>query len=60
MPQYLFTGRVTYSVAVFFVTANSADEAKGKARAGKFDLVDTDSAEIVDWEIRPDTCTLNE
>lgn len=60
MPEFMFTGRVTLDDVMFFIEADTEAEAKEKAKRGDFDHRDTACAEMVDWQIMPSTCSVNE
>lgn len=60
MPQYTAEGKVELNGATFFITADSLEEAKRKAKAGEWDDYNSAGAETINWEIRPATVKLNE
>ena len=56
MPTFSFKGTATIRGVVFYVEAPDAEEAKRKARLGRFDDEDRDGADIDDFKIDTDTC----
>lgn len=48
MPEFICRGSVRQENITFFITADSIEDAKGKARDCKFDYYENDVAEIVD------------
>ena len=58
--QYIFSGRASLSGVQFYITAKNEEEARSKARSGKWDEYDAAPGEIVDCRINEGSCELNE
>lgn len=48
--EYIVRGRVTFDGATFTVSAKDSQEAVEKVKQGDWTDVDTNGAELVDWE----------
>lgn len=51
MPTYTARGSITLKGTKFRIVADNIDAARRKAREGDFAEFESDSAELVDWEI---------
>lgn len=52
MSEYIVTMRVEYSGAQAFITADSAEEARRKARDMQWHDFEMDCAEMVNWDVQ--------
>lgn len=53
LTQYAFAVRATFSGCTGLVFAHSVEEAREKAKAGDWiDGIETNTAELVDWELQ--------
>ena len=52
MPQFTIKCRVTLNGAIMTVDAETAEDAKIKAKSGDWDDIDWADAELTDWELR--------
>lgn len=59
MAEFLFTGITKMCGVSFTINADTLEDAKCKASAGKYDDYDIGAAEIVDWRIDIDSGTEN-
>lgn len=50
--EYCVAVRATFSGAIAFVMASSSQEAIEKAKAGDWTSIDTNTAELVDWDAK--------
>jgi len=60
MTTFIFQGSLTRNGVDFFIEADSLEEAKTKARLGKYEDRDDSCADSVDWDIWPETGVANE
>lgn len=60
MARFTATGSLRLSGVIFMIDADTEEEAKKKAEAGKFDEYEIEVAEAVDWSISPNTVRADE
>lgn len=59
MKEYVAKGSLTRSGVIFYITADTLEEAKVKAASGEYLEYDTDGADTVNWDIEVDTVEEN-
>lgn len=60
MAEYQFKGTIQLTGVLFYIEADSLEEAKAKAKRAEYDDCDESCAEAYDWEIIPDTGKMTE
>ena len=59
MTEFVFRGSVTLHGATFYISAPTREKAIELASKGKHDDCEFNGAEMVDWDINPDTIKEN-
>ena len=58
--QYIARGTIELRGVDFYITAESEEDARAKAKAGEYDSYEDNGAETFNWEINPGTVKENE